>query len=356
MACFNTKAGVRLVGDIICSGRCLILSSTCTYGANEINFGFDYTGATRKIAGTGNCKIAIGYGAGYANSGAAQIAIGDLALRSNTGSCNVAIGRYSMIGSGAGSNNTGVGQSALQCLTSGSRNVAVGNFALNSLTTGSDNIAIGNGSGPGITTTSASVAIGADARANCSSGNRATAIGFCAIAATYGSVAVGACSFASGTDVIVIGTGTYRADNGVIWGNSTNSVFNCVYSAWSYISDARDKADIENLDGNLGINFIRKLRPVKYKSDIRKNYVIKCGFEFGEKDGTLANKKESYGFIAQEVKKAAEDLNVNLELVNYNKDNDNYALRYSDLIAPIVETIKQIDGRIQEIKNKLGMI
>jgi trimeric autotransporter adhesin len=356
MACFNDKSGVRIIdssgSSIIVSGRCLILSSTCAYTANEINFGFDRVYCTRKIAGTGACKIAIGYGAGYANSGAAQIAIGRFALENNTGSCNVSIGDYSMRGSGAGSNNTAVGNSALSCLTSGSRNVAIGRGAGNNLTTGSDNIALGDSAGRCITTTGCSVAIGANSYANNTSGTRATAIGARSRATTYGSVAVGYCARAYGQDSIAIGALSYMNGNGVFWGNSLNN-YNCVYSSWSYLSDGRDKTDVIDLDENLGINFIRKLRPVKFKNDFRANYVIKCGFEMGEKDGTLKSKETHYGFIAQEIKLAVDELGVNFEGVNYDILDDKYALKYFELLSPMVKSIKQIDNRVEILKNKL---
>ena len=355
MACFNAKPGVRIVdatGVVINSGRCLILSSTCSYGANEINFAFDRVNCSRKIAGTGACKIAIGYGAGYANSGAGQIAIGRFALVANTGSCNVAIGDYSMCGAGAGSNNTAVGNSSLSSLTSGCRNVAIGRSAGSNITTGVDNIALGDSAGRCITTNSRSVAVGYDSCANTTSGNNAVAIGANSQASSYGSTAVGAGAIAKGTDATAIGTDSYRNGNGVIWGNANHS-YNCAYSAWTYLSDGRDKSDVVNLDENLGINFIRRLRPVKYKTDFRAKYVKKCGFELGEKDGTLKSEENHYGFIAQEIKLAAEEVGINFEGVNYNIIDDKYTLKYFELLAPMVKSIQQIDNRVQILKNKL---
>lgn len=354
MACFNAKAGVIIVDSlgVINSGRCLILSSTCAYGSNEINFAFDRVNCTRKIAGTGACKIAIGYAAGYTNSGASQIAIGRFALVLNSGSCNVAVGDYAMQGSGAGSNNTAVGFCASTSITTGNRNIGIGVCAGLNLTTGSDNIAIGYGSGRCITGASASVAIGVDSFANCTSGNRAVAVGHYAEASTYGSTAIGNRSIAIGIDSAAFGYNAYINGKGTRWGNA-GITCNCVYGTWSTISDGRDKADIIDLDENLGINFIRKLRPVKYKNDSRTKYVTECGFEFGEKDGTLKSVKTHYGFIAQEIKQAANELGFDFEGVHYNILEDRFALQYEELLSPIIKSIKQIDIRVQILKNKL---
>jgi hypothetical protein len=356
MACFNLKAGVRIIdccgSSIITPGRFLILSSTCTYGANEINFSFDRAQTSRKIAGTGACKIAIGYAAGYANSGAGQIGIGRYALAANTGSCNVAIGYESMDASGAGSANTAVGNNSLSSLTSGSRNVAIGRNAGLNLTTGVENVAVGDSAGRCITTANRSTAVGYNACANTTSGGCAVAIGAYSEATTYGSTAVGAGAIAIGTDATAIGTDSYRNGNGIIWGTSLHEQ-NCAYTTWTYLSDGRDKSDVVNLDENLGINFIRRLRPVKYKTDFRAKYVKKCGFELGEKDGTLKSEETHYGFIAQEIKSAAEEVGINFEGVNYNIIDDKYTLKYFELLAPMVKSIQQIDNRVQILKNKL---
>jgi hypothetical protein len=114
-----------------------------------------------------------------------------------------------------------------------------------------------------------------------------------------------------------------------------------------------DKTDVTDLNDNLGINLIRKLKPVEYRNDNRKSYVDSCGFDFGVKDGTLKVNKKHYGFIAQEVKESADELNIDYEAVKYNTMDDTFKLNYSDIIASIVKTIKTIDERVQILKTKI---
>jgi hypothetical protein len=126
-----------------------------------------------------------------------------------------------------------------------------------------------------------------------------------------------------------------------------------VWAAWTTVSDYRDKTDIEYIDDNLSINLIRKLRPVSFRMDYRKAYVNKCGFEFGQKDGTLKQEKETYGFIAQEVKKAAEDLNIILDLVNHEEFQDTFSLTTMNMLPFIVGSIKRLNNEIDDIEKTM---
>lgn len=332
--------------------RCFILSTTCSNSSSDINIGFNLPNLTRQIAGTGACKIAIGYRAGYANSGAGQIAIGNFALFSNTGSFNVAIGYGAMgIGTGAGCHNTAIGYFASPRITSGTCNVSVGFRSLYCISSGSRNVAIGGISSCSATTMNNSVAIGQCSK---SGGNNGTAIGHGSQAVSYGSLAIGFLSYANGLDAIAIGYGSVASAGTLLWGGPFNTTANCAWSSWNYLSDYRDKSDIVNIDDDLGLNFIRKLRPVKYRIDNRKKYVYKCGFEFGCKDGTLIDmKREHYGLIAQEVEEIIEELNVEFDGLSYNNIEDKYQIIYSEIIPSVVKTIQQIDQRIDILKNKL---
>jgi trimeric autotransporter adhesin len=331
------------------SSRCVALSGggNCTitnFQSSRIS-----TGCFRP--GTGNHKVAIGYKASYTNSGTGQTAIGAYVLSGNSGSNNTAVGHLSMgICSGAGSGNTAFGSYSLARVTSGNNNVSIGFKNMWCLTSGVRNISIGACAAVGVTTLNNSITIGYNANTG---GSNGVALGACSCAETYGSTAIGVKSCANGTDALAIGYNVYAPPATVYWGNSYNNVYNCVWSAWSYFSDERDKTDIVDLNEQLGINLIRKLRPVKYKSDPRDTYVRKCGFEFGQKDGTLALEKESYGLISQEVKQAADELEVNFEAAKISDLTGQYKLSYSDFIPVLVKTIQQIDDRINQIKNKL---
>jgi hypothetical protein len=201
------------------------------------------------------------------------------------------------------------------------------------------------------------------------SGNTSTIVGGCCNVVighrankTYGgkcNVIIGRCAGYANpyNSVIIIGTDVSVTDNyHIVWGNSNNNVYNCVWGGWSYFSDARDKTDIEPLTCNTGIKFIKKLRPVSFNFDNRKNYVDKCNFTYGQKDGTLAVEKKEYGFIAQELKQALEELNItDFDALKYNEDKDAYRLSYTSFLAPLTKAIQELDERTQALKLKIGI-
>jgi hypothetical protein len=230
--------------------------------------------------------------------------------RNITGSCNTALGNRALQENTA-NGNTAVGFCALRNNTTGYGNVAMGLFALTANTTGVCNTALGQGAQCSSTTISNTIAVGIDSK----------------------------------TDL---------SDNHTVWGNTSNNVCNCVYVDWSNVSDARDKANISSLPDNLGLRFINKLRPVKFTSDHREVYVNKCGFEYGQKDGTLAGDKEHYGLIAQEIKQTLDELDVRFDALGHSDEQDAYRLTYNELIAPLIKAVQEIDQRLRDVEDKLA--
>lgn len=143
----------------------------------------------------------------------------------------------------------------------------------------------------------------------------------------------------------------YRSNSGVLGRYVVQYAY--AYTSWSDVSDIRDKTEISLLDDNLGINFIRKLRPVKYKMDHRISYVNKCGFEWGQKDGTLKRKKTDYGFIAQEIDNIKKELNIIFDAVTFNDISDSWSIRSLELLSPIVKSIQYLNNELDMIENKL---
>lgn len=255
-------------------------------------------------------------------------AIGTSTLKSGNPQFNVAIGHQSMCngsmngdkntfvgylaGCGlsqvGGSCNIGIGGKALQSISNGNCNIGVGYKALSGLQNGSGNIAIGTCSGKNI--------VGAD-------------------------------------NTIAIGYEACTTDNAghTVAGNSSITCF-IVSSAWTNLSDGRDKTDIEPLNDNLGLNFIRNLRPVKFNFDYRDNYVKKCGFEYGVKDGTLKQDIESYGFIAQEIESTLNNIGTRFDSVSKN-ELGNYGMEYEHLISPIVKSLQQTIQRLEILESKV---
>lgn len=151
-------------------------------------------------------------------------------------------------------------------------------------------------------------------------------------------------------NMILFGYNNYVSDSDhAVIGNS-NTTRNRVSRSWTITSDSRDKIDIAEIDENLGLNFIRKLKPISYKYNDRKRYVNNLGFEYGESDGSLKNPQESYGFSAQDMKETLDELAVNLDALNYNISEDSYRLTYNELISPIVKSIQETITRLERVE------
>jgi len=308
---------------------------------------------------TNNYSTGIGYRAGTGNATNSTF-IGARAGQYNYGSNNTAVGFCAFQGAGKSSYNVAVGQRAFRSATEGYRNTIVGSFAFDSGTTQSDNVMFGVNAGR-CASTNNSVILGVDAGCNLAC-DRNVIIGHRAnrnCSGNYNNVIIGRCAGYANTycNVVIIGTDvSVTGDYHIVWGNSNNNVANCVWGGWSYFSDARDKTDIEPLTCDTGIKFIKKLRPVSFNFDNRKNYVDKCNFVYGQKDGTLAVEKKEYGFIAQELEQVLEELNItDFSGLKYNEDKDAYRLAYAELLSPLTKAIQELDERTQALKLKIGI-
>jgi hypothetical protein len=273
-------------------------------------------------------------------------AVGFCALRSNTtGCCNVALGRNALSLNTTGTHNTAIGDNALNSNTTGIYNTTVGSQSMYSSTTGRCNTAVGNCSMRSNTGGSLNSVLGDRALRLNTTGNCNVAVGYAAQQSANGvnnTIAVGSSACTSAT------TGH------TVWGTSANNVCNCVYAAWSTVSDCRDKTNIQTLPSKLGLDLIKKLRPVAFNWDHRDTYVRECSYEYGEKDGTLTSTKEHYGLIAQELKSTLEELNVKFDGLGHDDGKDAYRLTYEELIAPIIKAIQELDQRLTTVEEKVG--
>ena len=363
----STFAGVRITGK-----------STNPYASSCLLQGFGYNALGCSAFSTYATGIFIGYRAGLRVCGAySSVAIGSevlcsaanitgigstVAIGKNVakGRCNfcnvVAIGynalnnaysgnnqRNVIVGSDdtgrfSGStnyNNTIIGNKVARCLPI-CANTIIGFCAGNSYSVvlGARNTLIGNRAGQQLTT---------DAYDNVMIGSRA---GESMNAARINTIAIGYNNEVSD-------------DNHTVIGNS-NTTCNVAPRAWTIISDSRDKTDVVELEENLGLNFIRKLKPISYKLNHRKRYVKELGYEYGESDGSLKNSKESYGFSAQQMKNTLEELSITFDALKYNTSDDSYRLIYTELISPIVKSIQETLSRLESVEKlteeKYGML
>jgi hypothetical protein len=311
---------------------------------------------------TNNYSTGIGYKVGQCNS-AGSTFIGALAGQYVTGSNNTAAGFRALQGNSgspsSGIYNIAVGFNAFNCATTGNRNIAIGSSAFATGSSQVNNVVLGSSAAKDNPKDNA-VIIGVEAGCN-NSGYRNVIIGHRANrnCGCQNNIIIGRCAGYANPygNVVIIGTDVSVTNNyHIVWGNSNNNVCNCVWGGWSYFSDAKDKTDIEPLTCDTGIKFIKKLRPVSFNFDNRKNYVDKCNFTYGQKDGTLAVEKKEYGFIAQELKQALEELNItDFSGLKYNEDKDAYRLAYTSLLAPLTKAIQELDERTQALKLKIGI-
>jgi hypothetical protein len=257
---------------------------------------------------SGGCLTAIGYQAGC----------------STTGSCNTFIGDFAGKSVTSGTANTLVGYSAGCLLTTGSCNVAVGYRALCTANSASGTVAIGRGSLCNVTTGGCNIAVGSNSGQN---------------------ISTTCCTIAFGADSTTSNVSCHTA-----WLKGGVGLYNGVPAAWSTVSDSRDKTNIEDLDDKLGLDFLINLSPFSFNFDYRDNYVDKCGYEYGIKDGTLSSPGKAYGFIAQQMQGVLDSLGVQFDGLSKDIDKDAYRITYSDLIAPLIKAVQQTDSRLKKLE------
>jgi hypothetical protein len=304
------------------------------------------------------CNTGIGYAALYSNTtGIKNTAIGSNSLNGGSDNNRTGLGSNSI---GISNNTTSIGTS----VGGGYSGYHVGNVAIgagsgknaytNSVTIGVDSFTLGFGN--------AGIAIGHCARsgANCTIviGNKAGyengSVGDCSILIGYRA----GYSMGGAVNNILVGYNAtqqngYGCNDQTVLGTKNNNVYNCVYTEWTDVSDCRDKTNVQPIN-NLGLNFIRKLNPVKYKWDLRQKYEDKCGYEYGIKDGTLKQDQINYGFLAQEIEFAAKSLGENFDAVTHDTFIDQYSLNYLNLLASLTKALQEINNDLDLIETQLN--
>jgi hypothetical protein len=128
---------------------------------------------------------------------------------------------------------------------------------------------------------------------------------------------------------------------------------------WTTFSDGRFKEDIaEDISG---LDFILKLRPVSYTTDIASlntfmgvDRISQIKESRGEKisvqDFAVQQTIRHTGFIAQEVEKAAKELGFNFSGVDAPKnEKDIYGIRYAEFVVPLVKAMQEMNQENQEM-------
>jgi hypothetical protein len=264
--------------------------------------------------------VFIGSGAGNGSTDYDTVAINGL-IHLTTGTENTAVGGGALYSTTSGVQNTAYGVDSLHDNTTGGWNTAVGDGALYSNTTSSHNTAVG-GSALSNLTGGSNVGLGESSGGNASASSSGSLfIGTSAGPSTAGVV----------TDKLYINNST--SDTPLIYGDfdagslTVNGAGGVTATAYYYTSDRRLKKNIVTLDDSLAK--ILKLRGVhfQWKSD----------------------DKPEIGLIAQEVEKVYPDL------VTTN-DKGMKAVQYGNLVAPLVESTKELYGLCQMSQKQMDDI
>ncbi len=253
-------------------------------------------GSGVSISAANAFNTAMGYNALNANTtGVENTAIGYFALLQNTGSnYNTAVGKSSLFTQGAtnvNGSNTAIGYSTLYENTTGYNNTALGYLA-------------GSGGAPvvGNTVGFSNTFVGANSGPTANNFSNATTLG------------AGA---------------TVNASNKIRLGNASITVIEGQV-AYTNASDRRLKQNIRQMD--LGINFIKRLRPVSY--------------ELKNSDG-----RQNWGFIAQDIEAL---VGTDKAVLTIGQDSlRSLGLRYTDFIAPMVKAMQEQQQEIEGLKAKL---
>ena len=285
-----------------------------------------------KLNTTGTANTATGYAALHSNtSGGSNTANGHGALYYNTtGNYNVASGYQALFANSTAGYSTAIGYEALHENTTGGANVAVGYRAMYDNTTGTDNVSVGVNSLRLNTEGANNTAVGRDALYSNTTGGNNTASGYQALYNnTTGSGNFGAAfRNSSGTYAPVFNPTT--ESNRVVMGHTgvTNAY---VQVAWTVVSDARDKTEIEALEK--GLDFVEQLNPVAYK--FRK-----------DRDTEETTGKKRYGFLAQEVLAVEGDDNVIVDT----EDLDKLKMTNEELIPVLVKAVQELKAEVDLLK------
>ena len=235
-------------------------------------------------------------------TGGSNTGIGrDALLSLTTGIQNCAVGMGALRDVTTGGNNTGVGKASLNLVSGGaSGNTGVGEASGYTVTTGGQNCFIGKATG-GPTDASRTVIIGADL------GDR------------------GNTSY-----MVVIGTGSVVA------------TFSGSATGWTFSSDGRDKTDIVDLP--LGLDFINKLRPRKFRWDYRDK--TRFPKESAENPDMLIRS----GFIAQEVQELLKQENAEYTKLVGDEKPDQLTVGMTDMIPMMINAIKELTARVTALE------
>lgn len=286
----------------------------------------------------GNSNIYIGYQAGHENiSGFGNICIGASAGYKSTASGNIYIGEASGLNTTSGYGNICMGMNSGSQIGMGTFNMFLGNNS-GQKNTGANNLFVGPMSGINNVSGTDNVLLGCRAGEN-SIGSRNVFIGF------------SAGQNQTGNDKLIIdNTNTFQP---LIFGDFSERQVSINYgdpisgrtffvngvaggtSGWNTWSDARLKENVKTIENAL--DKVMKLRGVT--------------FSWKENNDMSLKKGTDLGFIAQEALKIIPEL-----VTKAVDDKDYYSIEYAQVVALLVEAMKEQQKIIDEQQKNLEII
>ena len=331
-----------------------VLGASGNSGDSNVAIGYQ---ANEKLT-TGSWNNAMGFRAGMnVTSGYYNVAIGGTAMYTNQGGHrNTAVGYQALYTANGNDHNTAVGNRAMVSAQGVGSATAVGSQALEDITTGHYCTAVGMRAGLNITDGQSNTCVGVDSLEDTTGGQYNSALGSNAGA-----------NITSGSNNLMLG---YRAgksgqpggavtshSNRVCLGDSAISELNCQVSL-SVASDQRDKTDFTDL--NIGLDFVKGLKPYTFKWDKRSNYVDwdtnpDTDLLTITNDGTHKEDQLDIGFKAQEVEalEVAAGYNVDAKTnLTYalSADKKQYSMKYEKLVPVLVKAIQELEARVKELE------
>ena len=304
-----------------------------TTGLRNTAVGFESGGGSSSSAATGSDNVSIGvYAAKNLTSADQNVYVGSYAgEEATTAEYNTAVG-YEAGGGGSnaaatGNYNAALGFTALKETTTGGANTAIGGFALPALDEGSNNAAVGYKAGYSVTSGSNNLFLGKDAGLTGSPGGNIT----------------------TGSNEIVLG--------------DENITEAHIKVDWTVMSDARDKTDFTALD--LGLDFVKALKPVTYRWDMRSKYGDKTAENYDlnaqTPDGTHKEDWLDIGFKAQEVEALEIEAGYNKDnktnlLSSHSGDGKQMGLQYSKFVPILVKALQEQQALIESLTARIAAL
>jgi hypothetical protein len=132
-----------------------------------------------------------------------------------------------------------------------------------------------------------------------------------------------------------------------------------VYAANGTIqtSDQRDKTEITG--SSLGSDFIKNLKPVSYKFVVGGNKDAGLDENGNRVYEAVPGKRTHWGFIAQEVKEAADEAGVDFGgwiLTDTENPDSPQGLRYDQFIAPLTKALQEALAKIEALEAKVAAL